>query len=96
VLPQGRLEIAGDERRDFFLLAHEFFHYLSANNATLRDSSYELLRSRRLDDFTYPLELEDRRVSKPTWYADHVSVPVDTRSGPVEVVPLIRPTIPLE
>jgi hypothetical protein len=51
VLPQGRLEIAGDERRDFFLLAHEFFHYLSANNATLRDSLYELLRSRRLDEF---------------------------------------------
>jgi hypothetical protein len=96
VLPQGRLEIAGDERRDFFLLAHEFFHYLSANNATLRDSLYELLRSRRLDNFTYPPQLEDRRVSNPTWYADHVSVPVDTRSGPVEVVPLIRPTIPLE
>jgi hypothetical protein len=96
VLPQGRLEIAGIERRDFFLLAHEFFHYLSANNATLRDSLYELLRSRRLDDFTYPPELEDRRVSNPTWYADHVSVPIDTRSGPVEVVPLIRPTIPLK
>jgi hypothetical protein len=96
LLPQGRLEIAGDERRDFFLLAHEFFHYLSANNATLRDSLYELLRSRRLDNFTYPPQLEDRRVSNPTWYADHVSVPVDTRSGPVEVVPLIRPTIPLE
>jgi hypothetical protein len=96
VLPQGRLEIAGDEQRDFFLLAHEFFHYLSANNATLRDSLYELLRFRRLENFTYPPELEDRRVSNPTWFADHVSVPVDTRSGPVEVVPLTRPTISLE
>ena len=95
VLPQGRLAIAGDQRRDLFLLAHEFFHYLSANNATLRDSLYELFGARRLDGFTYPPELEDRRVSNPSWYADHVSVRVNTRHGPVEVVPLIRPTIPL-
>jgi hypothetical protein len=96
VLPQGRLEIAGDERRDFFLLAHEFFHYLSANNPALRDSLYALLGSRRIDGFMYPPELEDRRVSNPTWYADHVSMHVDTPSGPAEVVPLVRTTIPLE
>jgi hypothetical protein len=96
VLPQRRLEIAGDERRDFFLLAHELFHYLSANNPTLRDSLYELFGFRRIDGFTYPPELEDRRVSNPTWYADHVSVLIDRRRGPAEVVPLIRPSIPLE
>lgn len=96
VLPEGRLEIAGDERRDLFLLAHEFFHYVSANNPTLRDSLYELLGVWRMDDFTYPPELEDRRVSNPTWYADHVSVRVDTPGGLAEVVPLIRTTIPLE
>jgi hypothetical protein len=96
VLPQGRLDIAGDERRDFFLLAHEFFHYVSVNNATLRDASYELLGLRRVDGFTYPAELEDRRISHPAAYADHVSVRVDTPRGPVYVVPLIRPTIALE
>jgi serine-type D-Ala-D-Ala carboxypeptidase/endopeptidase len=96
VLPQGRLEIAGDERRDFFLLAHEFFHYLSVNNPALRDSLYELLGFRQRDGFTYPPELEDRRVSNPAWYADHVSVPVDTPRGLAEVVPLIRTSIPLE
>jgi hypothetical protein len=96
VLPQGRLEIAGDERRDFFLLAHEFFHYLSVNNPALRDSLYALLGFSRIDGFEYPPELEDRRVSNPAWYADHVSLHVDTPSGPAEVVPLIRTTIPLE
>lgn len=96
VLPQGRLEIAGDERRDLFLLAHEFFHYLSVSNPTLRDSLYELLGFSRMDGFMYPPELEDRRVSNPSWYADYVSVRVDTPHGPVDVVPLIRTTIPLE
>ena len=96
VLPQGRLEIAGDERRDFFLLAHEFFHYLSVNNATLRDSLYQLLGFRLMEDFTYPAEFEDRRVSNPAWYADYVSVRVDTPRGPAELLPLIRTTIPLE
>jgi hypothetical protein len=96
VLPQGRLEMAGDERRDFFLLAHEFFHYLSVNNPALRDALYELLGFLRIDGLMYPPELEDRRVSNPTWYADHVSLQVDTPRGPAEVVPLIRTSIPLE
>jgi hypothetical protein len=96
VLPRGRLEIAGDERRDFFLLAHEFFHYLSVNNPALRDSMYALLGSSRIDDFMYPPELEDGRVSNPSWYADHVSLEVDTPRGPAEVVPFIRTTLPLE
>jgi hypothetical protein len=96
VLPQGRLEIAGDERRDFFLLAHEFFHYLSVNHPALRDSLYALLGFWRIDGFMYPPELEDRRVSNPAWYADHVSLHVDTPRGPAAVVPLIRTTIPLE
>ena len=36
VLPAGRLAIAGDVRRDFFLLTHELFHALSSVELLVR------------------------------------------------------------
>jgi hypothetical protein len=59
MLPQGRLHIAGDERRDFFLLAHELFHILSRENPAQRHALYALLGFERFANFEYPAELED-------------------------------------
>jgi len=47
VLPRERASldgpVAGDERTDFFLLAHEFFHLLSGENPAQRQALYALL-----------------------------------------------------
>jgi hypothetical protein len=96
VLPQDRLSIAGDERRDFFLLAHELFHVLTSTNAALRHELYALLGFQRFAKFTYPAELEGRRLSNPdAHYYDH-ALSVTTGNGTFDVVPVIQTTVPLE
>jgi hypothetical protein len=90
VLPEGRVAIAGDTRRDFFLLAHELFHVLSGENPAQRRALYALLGFQPVANFEYPLELESRRITNPNTGAhlyDH-ALGVRTGSGPEDVVPI--------
>jgi hypothetical protein len=96
MLPQGRLAIAGDERRDFFLLAHELFHILSRENPAQRHALYALLGFERFAGFEYPAELEDRRLSNPDAYGYEHTLAVQTPDGPRDVVPVIQSRISLE
>jgi hypothetical protein len=81
VLPQPRVDIAGrDPRHDFFLLAHEMFHYLSGENPSVRNELFALLQA------TVPLErlLEECREPPPPAFArvlEAVLVPIDTATG---------------
>jgi hypothetical protein len=97
IFPQGRVAVAGDVRRDFFLLAHELFHLLSLEYPALRDELYTLLGFRRFAGFEYPVELEDRRLSNP-FYGDRYeyALTVQTASGPVDVTPAYQAAVPLE
>lgn len=96
VLPREFIELARDERRDFLLLAHELFHLLSAENPAKRHELYALLGFERVANFTYPPELEERRLSNPDahWY-EH-ALGVQTESGSADVIPVIQATVPLE
>jgi hypothetical protein len=97
VLPQGRVDIAGDVTRDFFLLAHELFHLLSLENPSWRDELYALLGFRRFLGFEFPPELEDRRLSNPMYGARHeYAVTVQTDTGPADVIPVYQAAVPLE
>ena len=96
MLPQERLDIAGDERRDLFLLAHEFFHVLSAENPALRSELYALLGFERFAKFEYPVELEERRLSNPQAHHNEHALAVQTPDGAREVVPVLQSTVPLE
>jgi hypothetical protein len=96
MLPQGRLHIAGDERRDFFLLAHELFHILSRENPAQRHALYALLGFERFANFEYPAELEARRLSNPDAYGYEHALAVQTPDGPRDVVPVIQSRISLE
>jgi hypothetical protein len=97
IFPRGRIEIAGDVPRDFFLLAHELFHMLSREYPALRDELYSLLGFRRFPGFEYPVELEGRRLSNPI-YGDRYeyALTVQTDSGPVDVTPVYQSAVPLE
>lgn len=96
MLPQERLDIAGDERRDFFLLAHELFHVLSTENPALRSELYALLGFERFATFEYPAELEERRLSNPQAHHNEHALAVQTPDGLREVVPVLQSTVPLE
>jgi len=97
IFPRGRVDVAGDVTRDFFLLAHELFHMLSREYPALRDELYSLLGFRRFAGFEYPVELEDRRLSNP-FYGDRYeyALTVQTASGPVDVTPVYQAAISLE
>jgi|GEM_PF-231416 len=97
ILPQRRVDIAGDVRRDFFLLAHELFHLLSLENPSWRDELYALIGFRRFSGFEYPAELEGRRLSNPMYGARHeYALTVQTASGPVDVTPVYQAAVSLE
>jgi hypothetical protein len=100
VLPRERAAldgpVAGDDRRDFFLLAHELFHLLSEENPARRHELYALLGFQRFAKFEYPGDLEEGRLSNPGahWY-EH-ALAVQTETGTADVVPIIQTTVPLE
>jgi hypothetical protein len=97
IFPQGRIAVAGDVRRDFFLLAHEVFHLLSLEHPARRDELYALLGFRRLAGLEYPAELEDRRLSNPMYGSRYeYTLTVQTPSGPVDVTPAYQAAVPLE
>jgi hypothetical protein len=58
VLPRERAAldgpVAGDDRRDFFLLAHELFHLLSDENPARRHELYALLGFQRFAKSSIP------------------------------------------
>jgi hypothetical protein len=95
VLPAS-FTLAADERRDFFLLAHELFHVLSRENPAQRHALYALLGFKRLAKFEYPPELEERRLSNPDAHSYDHALSVDTGSGNADVVAVIQSTISLE
>lgn len=97
VLPERRVALAGDTRRDFFLLAHELFHVLSGENPAQRRALYALLGFQAVANFEYPLELESRRITNPNTGA-HLddALGVQTASGPADVVPVFQSRVPLE
>jgi quinol monooxygenase YgiN len=97
IFPQGRVDVAGDVRRDFFLLAHEVFHLLSLEYPTRRDELYALLGFRRFAGLEYPAEFEDRRLTNPMYGSRFEYVlTVQTASGPVDVTPVYQAAVPLE
>jgi uncharacterized protein len=97
IFPQGRVAVAGDVRRDFFLLAHELFHLLSLEYPARRDELYALLGFRRFAGLEYPAELEDRRLSNPMYGSRYEYVlTVQAASGPVDVTPAYQAAVPLE
>lgn len=96
MLPQGRLAVAGDERRDFFLLAHELFHVLTREDPSLRDALYALLGFEPLRGFDYPAELEARRLSNPDAWSYQHAMAVQTPDGLLSVIPVVQTAIPLE
>jgi quinol monooxygenase YgiN len=97
IFPQGRIAVAGDVRRDFFLLAHELFHLLSLENPAWREELYALLGFRRFAGLEYPAELEDRRLSNPMYGSRYEYVlTVQAASGPVDVTPAYQAAVPLE
>jgi hypothetical protein len=97
MLPQERVDIAGDVQRDFFLLAHELFHMISQENPSQRDELYALLGFKRFQGFEYPVELEYRRLSNPTYGARYeYALTVQTDSGTVDVTPVYQAAVPLE
>lgn len=96
MIPQGRVDISGDQRRDFFLLAHELFHALSQHDPALREKAYELLGFERFAGIDPPTELEGRRLSNPGGHTYEDALRVETPDGPADVVPFVRSTIPLD
>jgi hypothetical protein len=97
MFPQGRVAVAGDVRRDFFLLAHELFHLLSLEHPARRDELYALLGFRRFAGLEYPAELEGRRLSNPMYGSRYEYVlTVQAASGPVDVTPAYQAAVPLE
>lgn len=95
VLPQERVSIAGDMRRDYFLLAHELFHAISNRNPDLRDELYGLLGFERFVGFEYPFELEGRRLSNPDGHRYDHALTAQTPDGTADVVPVIQSAVPL-
>ncbi len=97
IFPKGRIAVAGDVRRDFFLLAHELFHLLSLEYPAWRDELYALLGFRRFPGLEYPAELEYRRLSNPIYGSRYEYVlTVQAASGPVDVTPAYQAAVPLE
>jgi hypothetical protein len=96
ILPQDRVALARDERRDFFLLAHELFHVLSGENPQQRHALNVLLGFERFAKFVYPAELEERRLSNPDAYFADYALTVETASGAADVVAVIQSAVPLE
>jgi creatinine amidohydrolase/Fe(II)-dependent formamide hydrolase-like protein len=97
IFPRGRIDIAGDVPRDFFLLAHEVFHLLSLENPSRRDELYTLLGLRQFPGLEYPVELEGRRLSNPIYGSRYeYALRVQTDSGPVYVTPVYQAAVPLE
>jgi hypothetical protein len=97
IFPQGRIAVAGEVRRDFFLLAHELFHLLSLEYPAWRDELYALLGFRRFAGFEYPAELEDRRLSNPMYgFRYEYVLTVQAASGHVDVTPAYQAAVPLE
>jgi hypothetical protein len=96
VFPVERINFSHDEQRDFFLLAHEIFHILSKENPGLRDSLYALIDFISLNNFIFPPELEQYRLSNPNgeWYKHAISVQSDI--GLIYVTPVIQTTVPVE
>jgi hypothetical protein len=96
VLPQrlGSLA-AADQRRAFFLLAHELFHIISRVNPAHRETLYELLAFDRVAGFEYPQELEGTRLSNPDAFAYAHALQVQTAAGPANVLPVNQSTLPL-
>lgn len=96
VLPESRVAISGNERADFFLLAHEVAHAISWSDASLRDELFGLLGFERFDGFDPPPELETRRLSNPDGHTYQHALEVETPDGSAYVVPFVRSSVPLE
>lgn len=96
MIPDGRIQVSGDERQDFSFLAHEVFHYLSAQNPAARDSLFGLLGFERVEGFAMPPSLESRRLSNPGAHTyDHaLAVQVDSQTR--HVVPVIQSVASLQ
>jgi hypothetical protein len=86
---------ATDSRRAYFLLAHEVFHVLSRTDSLLRDDLYALLGFKTVDGFEYPGELENRRISNPDAFEYLHTLPVQSGSESVDVLPVIQSLLPL-
>lgn len=103
VIPERLAHLAlTDERRAFFLLAHELFHVLSRFNRHQRDSLYSLLDVQRIPRMRYPAEFEGRRLSNPDAFEYRHAARVETfdpdgtSTGFADVVPIFQSGIPLE
>jgi hypothetical protein len=95
-IPQRLASLAvTDERNAFFLLAHELFHIISRVNPAHREKLYALLELERVDGFTYPPELEERRLSNPDAFEYEHALTVETAGGPVSVLPINQSRVPL-
>lgn len=84
-----------DPRGAYFLLAHEVFHVVSRSDSGLRDELYALLGFKKVDGFEYPAELEARRLSNPDAFEYLHTLPVESETGIVEVMPVIQSLLEL-
>jgi hypothetical protein len=97
VLPEPRVAISGqDMRSDFFLLAHEVFHYLGAQNPFLRDRLFALLGFEQVEQVDLPAALEARRLSNPDAHTYEHALAMQNQGRTIHVLPVIQSTIPLE
>jgi hypothetical protein len=96
VIPDRLASLAvADQRQAFFLLAHELFHVLSRFNPAQREALYSLLGFRRVEEFEYPGELEQTRLSNPDAFEYSHALSVQAASGPVHVLPVNQSRLPL-
>ncbi|HET9475729.1 MAG TPA: hypothetical protein VFO82_17640, partial [Steroidobacteraceae bacterium] len=96
VIPQRLASLAvADQRRAFFLLAHELFHVLSRMNPAQREALYSLLGFERVGGFDYPEELEATRLSNPDAFEYSHALQVQSTTGPVDVLPVNQSRLPL-
>ena len=75
-----------NERRAFFLLAHELFHVLSRFNPRHRSALYSLLGFSRIPAIDYPEELEEKRLSNPDAFSYRHSIPVNIFSADGQLI----------
>jgi hypothetical protein len=96
MLPQSKTPShAANPRSAYFLLAHELFHVLSRADSRLRDDLYALLGFRKVKEFEYPAELEERRVSNPDAFEYLHTLTVQSGSVSVDVLPVNQSRLPL-
>lgn len=94
VLPKRVInKSAGELEND---LIHELFHIISKNNIGLRKDLYKIIGYYAGDNFEYPKQLAERKITNPDGYENKYYIDIQINNQNLTLVPLLIAKIDIE